>query len=315
MSEPALTAEALFERHFAPLYPADALADLARARTIDANPADNPRLVAQLEATADVFAKLAPEALRAPGLALDFTDASVHRLAAAITPEARDRLLVERPAPGEPPMLVTLVVHGALYLGACVVRGHAGRWLVRRPAWESQVELVSRAGTAALAPLSWWLRALSDEEIGEPRLADRYRTFVEVPTFDADAMPRFIAGDRRIPRLAKVRYDTLHQHLRAHAPEVREVGADFPSPERVDELAFRALDFAVLGDGRMLLVWGLAAQGVHLYWLGRDGFLKGAYYPADSFPEPVVQLEGDRLRVVTSVKGRTIAHEMLWWGP
>ncbi|HTN91381.1 MAG TPA: hypothetical protein VL242_47260 [Sorangium sp.] len=147
-----ITAAALFERFFAPHYPPDALADLASARSTDANPAGNPSILAQIEHAAEVFARLAPGALGAPDLGLDFSDASVHRLGAALTRERRDAWLAPvvdardardardaggargaDSAPttsgaGEPPMLVTLVTHGALYVGACVVKRHGGKW-------------------------------------------------------------------------------------------------------------------------------------------------------------------------------------------
>lgn len=309
----ALTAAALFERWFAPLYPPDALADLAKARATDANPGGNPAILAQLDEAAEIFARLAPAALGAPELELDFSDASVHRLGAALTRERRDRCLAGA-APGQPPALVQLVIHGAPYVGACVVRRHGGRWQVRRPLWESLVRLESRAGTADLAVFHWWLKALSDEEIDKGRLADRYRTHVEVPTFDADALPVIAPADRRLPRLAKVRYDLLYKHLRAHLPEFRDVGADFPSPERFEEMGFRWLDFLLLGGGRMLLMHGPGAEGVHLFWLDVRGFVKSAFYAAERFPEHVVQVEGDILRVIVSVAGKPEAHEMLWWG-
>ncbi|WP_437967789.1 hypothetical protein WMF04_00175 [Sorangium sp. So ce260] len=318
-----ITAAQLFERFFAPHYPPDALADLSAMRSTDANPAGNPSILAQIEHAAEVFARLAPGAFGAPDLGLDFSDASVHRLGAALTRERRDAWL--SPAGGArgastasgaegPPMLVTLVTHGALYVGACVVKNHGGTWQVRRPLWESLVRLDSSAGTGDLAVFQWWLKALSDEEIGRGRLVDRYRTHVEVPTFDAERLPVIAAGDRRIPRLAKVRYDTLYKHLRAHLPELRSVGEDFPSPERLEEMAFKSMEFALLGGGRMLLMHGATAEGVHLFWLDASGFVKSAYYPADSFPAHVVQVEGQKIRVIVPVRGETQAHEMLWWG-
>ncbi|MCC6557244.1 MAG: hypothetical protein IT372_30200 [Polyangiaceae bacterium] len=317
MSHEPLTAAKLFERFFAPVYPEDALADLGRARATDANPAGNPSIPAQIERAAEVFARLAPEAFGAPELALDYTDASVHRLGAALTRERRDRWM-EAPGPGgagSPPMLVTIVTHGALYVGACVVRAHGGAWLARRPLWESLVRLESRAGVGDLAVFHWWLKALSDEEIDKARLADRYRTHVEVPTFDAGALPVIAPEDRRIPRLAKVRYDTLHKHLRAHLPELRDVGADFPSPERLDQLKLEALDMQLVGGGRMLLLHGASEEGgVHLLWLDAAGFVKAAYYPADRFPAHVVQAEGEKLRVIVPIAGEMRVHEMLWWG-
>jgi hypothetical protein len=331
-----LTAERLFERFFLPLYPPDARADLARARATDANPAGNPAILAQIDEAAAIFARLAPAALGAPDLALDFSDASVHRLSPLLTRERREAWLSAPPSgpiggdprtpgpiggdprtpgpAGEPSLLVTLVTHGAFYLGATIVRSHGGVWQVRRPLWESTVRLVSPAGTGDLAVFHWWLKALSDDEIGAGRLGDRYRTHVEVPTFDAERLPRIAPPDRRLPRLAKVRYDLLHKHLRAHLPEMRDLGADFPSPERFEEIGFKHLDLTLLGGGRMLLMHGPGAEGFHLYWLDATGFAKAAYFPADAFPVPLVQVDGDKLRVILRVAEREVVHEMLWWG-
>ena len=230
-----------------------------------------------------------------------------------VTRERRDAWLSPS-SPGEPSLLVTLVTHGAFYVGATIVRSHGGVWQVRRPLWESTVRLVSPAGTGDLAVFHWWLKALSDDEIDEGRLADRYRTHVEVPTFDAEALPVIAPADRRLPRLVQVRYDLLYKHLRAHLPELRDVGADFPSPERFEEIGFKHLDLALVGGGRMLLLHGPGAEGLHLYWLTTSGFVKGAYFPADAFPVPVVQVDGDKIRVLLRLAEREVVHEMLWWG-
>lgn len=304
------SADELFQRFFLPLYPTRA--DIAALRAADANAARNPSLFAKLDEAAEVFAKLAPAELGDPSLALDFSDASVHRISKALVRERRDAWLVEEL--GGAPKIVTLVTHGALYVGACVVRAHGGAWQMRNPIWESLVRLESKAGTGDLAIFHWWLKALSDDEIGEHRLADRYRTNVEVPTFDADALAPIADPERRLPRLAKVRYDLLYKHLRAHLPELKDVGADFPSPERVEELAFQWLDFALVGQGRMLLMFGPTKHGLHLLWLDRAGFVKSAFFPCDAFPAPVVKLDGDKLRAIVSVDKKTVTHEMLWWG-
>jgi len=308
-----LTAELLFERFFRPYYPKDVLFDLAKARSEDANPAKNPTIFTQIDEIADTFAKLAPEALDAKDLALDYSDASVHRLGAKITRDKRDAWLAKGPG-GGPPFVVQFVTHGALYVGACVVKNHGGAWQVRRPLWESLVRLDSRAGTGDLSMFAWWLKALSDDEIDHARLVDRYRTHVEVPTFDADALPVIAPPDRRLPRLAKVRYDLLYKHLRAHLPEMKDVGDDFPSPERFAEMSFKWLDFVWLGGGRMLLLHGPTPEGVHLFWLDAKGFVKSAFYPADAFPAHVVETDGDKLRVIASIEGEMRVHEMLWWG-
>jgi hypothetical protein len=313
-ASPTWTAASLFERWFLPLYPAELRSDLARARLTDVNPAGNPRLVAAIEEIAEAFAKLAPAALGAD-LDLDFSDASVHRLAAALTREARDRLLGPVTEPGAVPDLVHLVTHGVAYIGACVVKNHGGTWQLRAPLWESLVRLESRAGTGDLALFQWWLKALSDEEIGEPRLGDRYRMNVEVPTARPEELPVIAPPDRKLPRLTKVRYDALYRHLKAHIPELRDVGEHFPSAERFAELAFEWLDFMLLGGGRMLLLHGPTANGVHLLWLDAAGFVGSAFFPADAVPAHHVALDGDKLVVTVPVLGREARHEMLWWGP
>jgi hypothetical protein len=308
-----LTAELLFTQHFQAHYPPDVRFDLQKARNEDANPAGNPSILAAIDEIAETFAQLAPKALDAPDLVLDRSDASVHKLGARITKEKRDAW-VGKTSGKEPPFLVQFVTHGALYVGACVVKNHGGVWRVRRPLWESVVRLESAAGTGDLSMFSWWLKALSDAEIGENRLGDRYRTHVEVPTFDASKLPIIAPPDRRLPKLTKVRYDLLYKHLRAHLPELRSVGDDFPSPERFAELSFKSLDFVWLGGGKMLLMHGPTPEGVHLFWLDVHGFVKSAFYPADSFPAHIVETDGDKLRVVSSIGGEMRVHEMLWWG-
>ncbi|MCA9624577.1 MAG: hypothetical protein KC731_36385 [Myxococcales bacterium] len=313
-SELELPAEQLFRRYFLPLYAPELRESLDRARTEDANPAGNPRLLEQLDGIAVAFARMAPKLL-GDDLVLDYSDASVHHLGARLTRERRDALLTPIQKAGEVPPLVELVIHGTIYLGACVVRNHGGRWKMKNPLWESRVELESRAGVGELALFQWWLKALGDEEIDDPRLADRYRMHVEIPTARPEELPIIAPPDRKLPRLSKVRYDTLHKYLKAHLPELRDVGADFPSPERIDELSFDHLDFRLLGGGRMLLIYGPTDRGAHLMWLDASGFCGSAYYPADAFPAPVVQERGDKLLVSLSVLGSAQTHEMLWWGP
>src|SRR5260370_42366607 len=90
MTAPYATPEDLFRAFFWPLYPSDAQADLAAARATDANPAANPTILSHLDDAAHVFAGRA-RALFEADLALDFSDASVHRLSGAVTRERRDR--------------------------------------------------------------------------------------------------------------------------------------------------------------------------------------------------------------------------------
>ena len=306
MHEP-LTAERLFHQYFAPLYPPEALADLANLRTIDANPGKNKSIYVELLSAAKIFCSKAPEVFQKPDLSLDFSDASIHRIGILLTRELREAWI----ASGS---LVQVVTHGSLYVSACAVRNHGGEWLVRRPLWESRVRLESKAGVSELAMFQWWLKALSDEELGIPRLVDRYRTHVEVPTFNPDLLDVVAPADRVIPRLSKVRYDLLYKHVRAHLPELKDFGINFPSPERFEDLGFRYLDFLMLGGGRMLLMHGPGRHGVHLMWLEATGFQKAAYYPSDPTQDYKVEVHGDFVRVTAPIQNKPFVHDMLWWG-
>ncbi len=332
----AVDAESLFVSHFLPLYPPDvrdardadqARAALARARSEDANPAGNPAILAHLDDAATRFAANA-RALFGQDLELDRSDASVHRLSAALTPARRDAWAAEGKAGSPDSLLFNVAVHGAAYVGACIVAQHGGVWGVRRPLWESVVRLRSRAGEGDLAVFHWWLKSLADDAQGEQAgqavtLADRYRTHVEVPCARPEALPVLIATARALPRLAKPSYHALHQYLRARLPELRDLGADFPSAERWDAFGFRWVDAHVLGGGRMALLAGASKSGLHLFWLASGGFEKSAFIPCDAFPDPVVRVgaapggdgSDDRIVALTSEGGTTRTHEMLWWGP
>lgn len=311
----ALTPERLFERYFWPLYPEDARRDLAAARRTDANPAQSSAVLAQLDEIADTFAAMAPQLFDGAGadLRLDGSDASVHRLGEGLLRERRDRWALSR-GPDGAPLLSHVVVHGTVYVARCVVQNHQGIWRVRRPLWESLVRLRSRAGEADLAVFQWWLKSLSDAEIDRRTLAERYRTHVEVPRLDPRSF-QSIGPERAIPRLTKVRYDTLHRHLRAHVPELRDLGEHFPSPERLAEMGLRHLDFSWLGGGAMLLMHGPADEGVHLFWCSREGFDKAAYFPADRGAPYQIERDGETLRMKVTTGGVEGTHQMLWWGP
>ena len=293
------TADSLFRDHFARLYPPG---DRERALSEDANPAKNPAIYAQLDEIAQVFAQNAPVAL---GLDLDFSDASVHRLSKALL-ERRDRLLEN----GE---LANVVIHGAAYVGACVVKNHGGEWLVRRPLWESLVRLSSDAGIGDLTIFHWLLKSLADE--APATLADRYRANVEVPRGKPEDLPIIAPPDRRLPKLAKPRYSSFYQYLKAHIPEVRDVGEDFPSAERFEELGLTSLSFTLVGGGRMLVVAGPSKAGLHAFWLTAQGFVKSAFWPCDSFPEPILRAKDDKIEVVLSMDTAMQSFELLWWGP
>ena len=305
------TAESVFRDVFLPLYPEDAQSDLGRARSIDANPAKNPAIFGQIADAARIFVELAPTALggehTAGKLALDFSDASVHRLGAALGSAARERLR----ARGE---LFDFVVHGAFYVGECIVRNHGGAWSARRPLWESVVLLKSRAGEGALPVFHWWLKSLADDS--KATLGDRYRAHVEIPCAKPEELPVIAEpSGRSFPRLSKLKYDVFYKYLKAHLPEVKDVGEGFPSPERFTDYEFAHLDFALVGGGRMLLVYGPNKDGLHAFWLTKEGFAKSAFWPADSFPAPLLKVKDDKLEVVLSRDGKPLSFELLWWGP
>jgi hypothetical protein len=123
------------------------------------------------------------------------------------------------------------------------------------------------------------------------------------------------AAVRSLPRLSNPRYSTFYKYLRAHVPELLDLGEDFPSPERFEAFALQWVDFFLVGGGRMLLVAGASRQGLHLFWLTSAGFEKSAFVPCDAIPGPVVRVEGERVITMTSHAGEARVHEMLWWGP
>jgi hypothetical protein len=177
------------------------------------------------------------------------------------------------------------------------------------------VRLRSRAGEGDLAVFHWWLKSLADDSPAGATLADRYRAHVEVPCASPEDLPVLVADPRALPRLKQPRYDLLHKYLRAHLPELRDLGADFPTAERFESYGFRWMDFHVLGGGRMVLFAGASPHGLHLFWLTAAGFEKSAFFECDAFPDPVVRVDEDRLVTMTSESGTARVNEMLWWGP
>jgi hypothetical protein len=309
---PRVNPEQLFVRYFLPLYPPDSRADLARARSADANPARNPAILAHLEEAAQRFVGNA-RTLFGADLGLDRSDPSVHRLSAALTRERRDAWAAQGTAGGQDNVLFNAVVHGSAYVGACVVANHRGTWGVRRPLWESVVRLTSHAGEADLAIFHWWLKSLADDATAA--LGDRYRAHVEVPCTRPDDLPVLVVGERALPRLKEPSYDLCHKYLRAHLPELRDLGDHFPTAARFAEFAFRWLDFHVLGGGRLVLMAGASRSGLHLFWLGASGFEKSAFFACDTFPEPTVDVRGERIAAEACQDGKAWVHEVLWWGP
>lgn len=317
------TPESLFRDFFLPLYPEDARRDLARARSEDQNPAQNPHILAHLADAARVFVAMAPSVLEAPDLVLDYSDASVHRLSALLGPAARDRLAAVGAEGTSDNLLFNFVVHGAAYVGECIVRQHGGSWSVRRPLWESVVRLVSRAGEGDLPVFHWWLKSLADpaSDATAATLADRYRAHVEMPCARPEELPVIAAPEgRHFPKLTKLRYDVFYKYLKAHLPELKDVGEAFPSPERFTDYELKSLDFALVGDGRMLVLHGPNKDGLHVFWLTKAGFEKSAFWPADAFPAPLLRVKkepnaDEKLEIVLSRDGVVSSFELLWWGP
>jgi hypothetical protein len=319
-----MTPEDFFATYFLPLYPEDVRASaevLLARRFVDENPAGNPRFAAHLADAAAFFVANAG-ALFGCDLGLDGSDESVHRLSAALTRDRRAAWAAEGP-PGTPAnVLFNVVVHGAAYVGACIVKAHGGVWSVRRPLWESVVHLGSRLGEADLPVFHWWLKSLSDEALSaapgattSATLADRYRTYVEVPCADPATLAVITERARALPRLQTPTYDRLHKYFRAHLPEVRNLGKDFPTAERFAAFEFRWIEAHLVGGGRMVLLAGASPQGLHLFWLGVNGFEKGAFFASDAFPEPIVKLREERIAVMTSVGAVPQIYETFWWGP
>jgi hypothetical protein len=304
------SADDIFQQYLLPLYPDDSRADLARARTTDANPSRNPSILAHIDEAASRFQSLMGKEL---GIALDGTDASVHRLGAALTSERRAQWLGAKGTAESP--LVNFLVHGSLYVGRCAVRNHGGEWCVRRPLWETLVFLKSGVGELHMPPLHWLLKSLSDEELGRATLGDRYRMYVEEPGFDWMGLPVLAVQGKAPVRLKSGKYDVFYKYIKAHLAELRDLGPEFPTPERFDELRIQWLDAHWVGGGRLCLLVLLGATGLHLYWLDAAGFRKGMYIACESFPEPRVKLAGEKVEIVSSQNGRVVTQEFMWWGP
>jgi hypothetical protein len=292
---------------------------IAVARVTDCNPAQNPRILAQIDDAADVFGRLAPAMLASFGatmLRFDDDDDSVHRISSAIDRPVRDAILAQSPPGVSDSPLVRLLTHGPLWLCRVIALNHGGVIGVRRPLWESVVTLKSRAGEATLSPLAWWLHALSDDEIDRGGLGARYRQYVERARLDPMRMRPIVTEgvDRALPKLSTVRYDTLHKYLRAHLPELTDLGRDFPSPEQLDDLGFLALEFELLAAGRLLLMHGRGRRGLHLMWLDVDGFSHALFLPADPGDAHTLEIRGDVLTVRFRQDGNDRTHELLYWG-
>ena len=311
-----VTAESLLRAYFLPLYPEDARSDRYTPGGADASP--NPMVRAHIEDAASIFVANAPPMLwaKANELDLDYSDASVHRLSAAVTKARRDAMM-ESGAPGAPNnALFNFVVHGTFYLGGCLVRTHGAVWAVNNPLWESYVFHKWERGEAHFPIFHWWLKSLADDS--PSTIADRYRMHVENALVKPEDLPVLAEPTRNLPRLKRPRYDSLYKYIKAHLPELRDVGEDFPSPERFEEMRFEYLAFTLVGDGRMLVMHGPNEHGLHAFWLSKpNGFEKSAFWAADKFPESLLRKSADdeKLEVVLSIGGKVSSFEIFWWGP
>jgi len=176
----ARSAQALFQGVFWPLYPAEARRDLAAVRESFLNPANDCFLTELIDEIAEAFKFLAPSLLGLDADALDDTDASVHRLGDALTRSRRDSLLNERTVgTHRTPLLAMIAIHGTLYVERCIVRNHRGQWFIRKPLWESSVGIQTVHGDCEMSVFQWWLKSLSDEEIDQRPLGDRYHRYIE----------------------------------------------------------------------------------------------------------------------------------------
>jgi hypothetical protein len=176
------------------------------------------------------------------------------------------------------------------------------------------VYLESHLGQGELPVFHWWLKSLADD--AAITLADRYRTHVEVPRSKPEELPVLADPERKLPRLKRPRYDAFYKYIRAHLPELRDVGEDFPSPERFEELRFEHLAFTMVGGGRMVIVHGHNEHGLHAFWMSKNGFEKSAFWPCDKFPEPILRPAGaDKIEILLSQDKQIRSFELLWWGP
>ena len=66
----------------------------------------------------------------------------------------------------------------------------------------------------------------------------------------------------------------------------------------------------------MLVMAGHNQDGMHAFWLTKEGFEKSAFWPCDAFPAPMMRTrQDDKLEVLLSVDGKPQSFELLWWGP
>jgi hypothetical protein len=326
------TPDALFERYFWPHYPADVRAAPGGTfRDVDANPGGNPGLPAHLAEAAELFVANAPALL---GVPLTFDGTGVARLSVALDRARRDALLAASDPADPQNAFLNAVVHGAAYVGEVIVRAHGGRWAVRRPLWESVVELprietsgASGAGDArrhaasAVPPFHWLLKHLADLEIDRGSLAYRFRVHVELATADVAALPRIVASPRALPVLKHPTYDLLVKYLHQHVDTLRDLGAGFPAPAEFTDRAFESLRFEWFHDGRVLAMHGQAPSAgerpslVEVTWLTAAGFDHADALPADDAPPYFARRRDDAtLELTLAWQGRPHTHTLTFRG-
>ena len=104
-------------------------------------------------------------------------------------------------------------------------------------------------------------------------------------------------------------------------PELRDVGADFPSPERFDEIGFKHLDLVLVGGGPDAPPPRPGRRGLpplRCGWTASGRFVKPALLPRRRLPGAA----SCRSRATSSrcappsgsAEARGDVHEMLWWG-
>ena len=111
--------------------------------------------------------------------------------------------------------------------------------------------------------------------------------------------------------------------MKAHLPELRDLGADFPTPERFAEYAFKSLDLTLCEGGRVLLMFGPGKGGLHVFWLTARGFERAMFVPCSHDPLPRVELgqaetkQGvvvDTLTFDVVHEDKRVSQQLLVWG-
>jgi len=197
-----MAATSLFEAYFRSLYPPDQR-DESRAITAPVRPTRTPAqpaLLAELDEVAALFARLAPEAFGRGDLALDFSDASVHRLGAfRRSHRARPRSSHGAP-PGDCAPIVQVVVH-ARSTSAGASSNDMRTWACAGRLESVVAAPIARGGGGPHAvPLV--VEVVADDEIDKAGLVARYRSTRSSGRRRARAPPAIVTErlDRALPR-------------------------------------------------------------------------------------------------------------------